>query len=197
MPVPGGRLEPEMMIGLEVALDRPEEADGQEAGPDDDMEAVETGRHVEGRGIDAVPETERIVDLGVGAIESVTLGIIKTSTKIKGIVYADLDEDGEFDEDIDLLLQGLLVILDEVHNTLTDDAGRFFFLSVPFGEHILWIGENIERDENSGEDAILSLSIPITLDRSVRAEFTLLWPWTPTGPDQGFLQIDVEKSEDN
>ncbi len=44
MPVPGGRLEAEVVVRLEVPLDRPEEADGQEAGPDDDMEAVETGR---------------------------------------------------------------------------------------------------------------------------------------------------------
>src|SRR5450432_535666 len=58
MPVPGRGLEAEMMLRLEVAGPRPEEADDQERRPDDDMEAVEARRHEEGRGIDAVLEVE-------------------------------------------------------------------------------------------------------------------------------------------
>ena len=145
----------------------------------------------------AIPETEKTVDLETGTVETVLLGVSKTSTKMKGFVYADLNENEAYDENIDQLLQGLRVILDEQSETLTDDAGRFFFLSVPFGEHMLWIGENVKPAESLSEDTILSLSIPITLERSLRAEFPLLWPWAPVGSDQGFLQINVEKSEEN
>src|SRR6266851_1487523 len=58
MPVPGRGLEPEMMLGLEMAGPCPEEADDQEGGADDDMEAVEARRHEEGGGIDAILEME-------------------------------------------------------------------------------------------------------------------------------------------
>ena len=54
VPVPGRRLEAEMVVRLEVALSA-EEADREEGRADDDMEAVEAGRHEEGRGIDPVP----------------------------------------------------------------------------------------------------------------------------------------------
>src|SRR5438552_15255195 len=52
MPVPGRGLEAEMLLGAEVALERAEQADGQEYGPDDDMETVEASGHEEGRAID-------------------------------------------------------------------------------------------------------------------------------------------------
>ena len=151
---------------------------------------------LENRGY-AIVETKRTVDLDMSAIEIVTLGVFKTSTKLKGFVYADIDKNDEFDEEVDQLLQGLRIILDEDASTLTDDAGRFFFLSVSFGDHILWIGENIEPEGGSDEQDIFGLSVTITLEREARVEFALLWPWTQTGPDQGFLQINVEKSEDD
>src|SRR3954453_19670983 len=53
MPVPGGRLETEMMIRLEVAPGGGPQAHGEKNGPDDHMEAVKPGRHEESRGIDA------------------------------------------------------------------------------------------------------------------------------------------------
>src|SRR3546814_8172088 len=49
VPVPGRRLEAEVVIRLEVAGAGPEEADDEEDGADDHMEAVAAGRHVEGR----------------------------------------------------------------------------------------------------------------------------------------------------
>src|SRR5207248_1496762 len=52
MPVPGGGLEAEMLGRLEVAGERAEKADDQEDGPDDDMEAMESGRHEKGRAVD-------------------------------------------------------------------------------------------------------------------------------------------------
>src|SRR5258708_35647856 len=58
VPVPGRRLEAEMLLRSEVAGARPEEADDEEGGADDDMEAVEAGRHEEGLGIDPVDEVE-------------------------------------------------------------------------------------------------------------------------------------------
>src|SRR3546814_4241356 len=46
VPVPGGGLEAEMLFGGEVPLHRAEQADRQEDRSDDDVEAVEAGRHV-------------------------------------------------------------------------------------------------------------------------------------------------------
>lgn len=148
---------------------------------------------LESRGF-AITQTETMVTLGISAVETVTLGVVKTSTKLKGLVYADIDGDGAFDEDIDRPLQGLRIILDGDTETLTDDGGRFFFLSVPFGEHILWIGENTESGDGSVIQEPLSLLVSATLDRGVKSEFFFLWPWARTGPDQGFLQIHIEKT---
>src|SRR5438045_9464860 len=53
MPVPGGRLEAEMLPRREVAPVRADQADGQKDRADDHMEAVEAGRHEEGRPVDA------------------------------------------------------------------------------------------------------------------------------------------------
>src|SRR5690606_14091889 len=58
VPVPGCRLEAEMVLRGEVPLDRAEQANREEDGADDDVEAVEAGRHVEGRRVDAAVEGE-------------------------------------------------------------------------------------------------------------------------------------------
>src|SRR5688500_10177945 len=63
VPVPGGRLEPEMLLGGEVALVGADQADGQEDGADDDMGAVEAGRHEEGGAVDVALKVERRVDI--------------------------------------------------------------------------------------------------------------------------------------
>ena len=52
VPVPGGRLEAEMLLRREVAAQGAHQADGQEDRADDDVEAVEAGRHEEGRAVD-------------------------------------------------------------------------------------------------------------------------------------------------
>src|SRR5689334_22807749 len=52
MPVPGGSLKAEMLLGAEMTAERAEQADDQEQRSDDDMEAVEARRHEEGRAID-------------------------------------------------------------------------------------------------------------------------------------------------
>src|SRR6185295_5292172 len=66
MPVPGGRLEAEMLLRGEMPLVGADQADGEEDGADDDMEAVEAGRHEEGRGIDIVFEAKRRVAVLIG-----------------------------------------------------------------------------------------------------------------------------------
>src|SRR3546814_5292917 len=66
MPVPGGRLEAEVVVRLEMAGIGPEQADDEEDGADEHVEAVEAGRHVEGRGVDAVGEAEGCVAVLVG-----------------------------------------------------------------------------------------------------------------------------------
>src|SRR5215471_17428991 len=45
MPVPGGELEAEVLLGREMPGVGTAEAHGQEYGSDNDMEAVEAGRH--------------------------------------------------------------------------------------------------------------------------------------------------------
>ena len=66
MPVPGGRFEAEMLLRLEMAFISPAEADHQEDGTDDNVEAVEAGRHEEGRAIDAVLKVERRMGIFIG-----------------------------------------------------------------------------------------------------------------------------------
>src|SRR5688500_3020353 len=70
MPVPGGGLEAEMLLRGEVALHRADQADGQEDRADDNVEAVEAGRHEEGGAVDAAAEREG----GVGVFVSLYAG---------------------------------------------------------------------------------------------------------------------------
>src|SRR3954454_14081170 len=51
MPVPGSRLEAEMLPGREVTLGGADQADGQEDGANDHVETVEARRHEEGRAV--------------------------------------------------------------------------------------------------------------------------------------------------
>ena len=138
----------------------------------------------------ALGVTEADVVLKADSIGTVYFAAVKTSTKIVGFVYVDLDENGEYDEDEDQLVQGLRVILDDDRETLTDDSGRFFFLKVLFGDHTLWIGEN--KGDKKKED-LLSTSVSITLERGKSGEFAVIWPWEDTGPKKGFLEVEVEK----
>ncbi len=52
MPVPGGGLEAEVLVGPEMAGKSAEKADDEENRADDDVESVEARRHEEGRAID-------------------------------------------------------------------------------------------------------------------------------------------------
>src|SRR3984885_11293267 len=64
VPVPGGSLEAEMPLRRELAGAGSEPADGQEAGADDDVEAVEAGGQEEHRRKDsAAVERERRVGI--------------------------------------------------------------------------------------------------------------------------------------
>src|SRR5712692_2647313 len=56
VPVPGRRLQPEMMVGFEMALGSAPQTYGKEDRPDDDVKPVKTGRHEERRRIDAAGE---------------------------------------------------------------------------------------------------------------------------------------------
>src|SRR6185437_1999009 len=66
VPVPGGGFEAEVMVGREVAAHGANKADDQEDRADDDMRAVEAGRHEEGRAVDTALEGERRVRIFVG-----------------------------------------------------------------------------------------------------------------------------------
>src|ERR1700761_5492759 len=58
MPVPGGEPEAEMLLWREVAGIGACQADDQEDGADQHVEAVEAGRHEEGRAVDVAGERE-------------------------------------------------------------------------------------------------------------------------------------------
>jgi len=58
VPVPGGGLEAEVLLGREMTLERPHQADEQEDRADDDVRAVEARRHEEGRAIDVARVAE-------------------------------------------------------------------------------------------------------------------------------------------
>src|SRR5262249_34229191 len=66
VPIPRGRLEPEVVVGLEISAPGPKQADDQDRRADDDVEAMKAGRHEEGRGIDAAAKAERSVAVFVG-----------------------------------------------------------------------------------------------------------------------------------
>ena len=66
VPVPGGGLEAEMLLRREVAAHGTDQAHGEEDGADDDVEAVEAGRHEEGRAIDVVGEAEAGMHVLIG-----------------------------------------------------------------------------------------------------------------------------------
>src|SRR5262245_524404 len=52
VPIPGGRLEAEVLLGCEMARQRAEQAHGEEQGADDDVRAVEAGGHEESGAVD-------------------------------------------------------------------------------------------------------------------------------------------------
>src|SRR5687768_57302 len=56
VPVPGGELEAEMLGRRELAHVGTDQAHGEEDGADDDMRAMEAGRHEKGRAIDVAFE---------------------------------------------------------------------------------------------------------------------------------------------
>src|SRR5687768_4265159 len=66
MPVPRRRLEAEMLLGSEIALQRTDEADEQEDRADKDVEAVEAGRHEEGGAVDRVLEGKGGMGIFIG-----------------------------------------------------------------------------------------------------------------------------------
>src|SRR5215510_10196289 len=66
VPVPGGELEAEMLGRFELAGKRAAQAHDQEDRADDHMEAVEAGRHEEGRAVDVAFEGKMRVAVLVG-----------------------------------------------------------------------------------------------------------------------------------
>ena len=66
MPVPGGEFEAEMLGRREVPGIGAEQADQQEHGADQHVEAVEAGRHEEGGAVHVAGEAERGVGIFIG-----------------------------------------------------------------------------------------------------------------------------------
>src|SRR5689334_10132567 len=93
VPVPRRRLEAEMVVRPEMPGACAEEIHREEAGADDDVEAVEARRHEEGRGVDAVLEAES----GVRVLPGLQAG------------EGDTEDDGE----AEALDQPLAVVLEQ------------------------------------------------------------------------------------
>ena len=145
---------------------------------------------IEDRGF-AIAEAEASVTLLRGGNALVEFAAAKTSTRFKGVVYADSNGNGEFDEE-DRAVGGVAVVLDgEVENpVVTDEAGRFAFREVPFGPHEIYVVQTgVPEDETPP-----SLLIPFTLSRAEKPEIYVVWPYA-LGPEEGFLQVDVQKGE--
>src|SRR3546814_13857003 len=66
VPIPRRGFETEMLLRGEMALIGPHEADDQEDRADQNVKAVEARRHIEGRAVVALPETERRVHIFIG-----------------------------------------------------------------------------------------------------------------------------------
>src|SRR5574337_2014169 len=69
VPIPGRKLEADVMAGRELPQERPDQANGQEDHADDNVCAVEAGRHEKGRAVDGILERERRVDVLVSLRE--------------------------------------------------------------------------------------------------------------------------------
>ena len=145
---------------------------------------------LESRGF-AIVTGSAAASLGPSDLIVLELVVAKTSTRLKGIVYADVNANGELDEQ-DRIIPGLIVVLDgdEDRPDLTDEEGRFSFRDVAFGEHTVLVQEAIEE----GEDDPLSLLVPFSLTRTEKPEIHIAWPYD-LGPEEGFLQVDVERGE--
>jgi hypothetical protein len=136
-----------------------------------------------------VEETGRAVVLAEGDEVTVSFAAVKTTTKLKGMVYIDVNEDGERD-DGDLAAVGLEVTLDGDRTTTTDARGTFTFLRVPFGRHTLVVGDAADEVEDAERNTI---EWEIVLTRTERLILEIKWPYTGEGPRKGFLQVDVDK----
>jgi len=145
---------------------------------------------LESRGFAIVTESAT-ARLGASELIVLELAVSKTSTRLKGIVYTDVNANGELDEE-DRIIPGLIVVLDgdKENPDLTDEEGRFSFRDVAFGSHTLLVQEAIEE----GEEDPLSLLLPFSFSRAEKPEIHIAWPYD-LGPGEGFLRVDVEKGE--
>ena len=136
-----------------------------------------------------VPETT--VVLGTSEVAIAALPVSKTSTRLKGIVYSDVNGNEVFDEE-DRPVSGLLLVLDgdESNPVITDEMGGFAFRDVSYGDHTLLVQEVVEGEEREP----LTLLTPFALVRTEKAELEVAWPYE-LGPGKGFLHVDVEREE--
>jgi len=144
---------------------------------------------LEGRGF-AVSTPGGSVVLSANEHIQVEIAVLKTSGRLRGIVYVDQNGDGEFD-DADRPIQGLYVVLDGDEETAqkTDAAGRFTFFNVAFGSHALLVFEPKEEGVQPP-----SLLVPTALARTGRNELFIPWPFD-LGPEEGFLRVEVKRGQ--
>ena len=148
----------------------------------------DTMAQLENRGY-AILHTEQTIQLAASAIETIALGVVKVSTRVKGVIYADSNGNSELDED-DRVVEGVLVMLDgaEENAEVTDESGSFVFRDVVYGSHEIYVEQPGSREDETP----LSLLVPFTLSRTEKAEIHIVWPY-PLGPQGGFLRVDVKR----
>jgi len=139
----------------------------------------------------SVPVDSETVVVTEGSPALVEFAVIKTATRLQGVVYVDTDDTGTYDE-ADRPVANLIVFLDgeEESAQITDEEGTFTFYSVPFGAHSLLVSATPETDD----EAPPSLLVPVVLSRTAGNEVYVAWPYD-LGPSEGFLKIDVEKGQ--
>ncbi|MEN6369152.1 MAG: Ig-like domain-containing protein [Thermotogota bacterium] len=137
----------------------------------------------------ASTKTSLLLDAGGEVV--VAFAALRTTTKLKGFVYVDVDGDGSFDPG-EPLVAGLRVTLDEDAATraVTDAEGRFFFLRVPFGEHRLVASAASAEGQDKAD--VRSTEIVVVLVRGAKTDaYAIAWP-TASAPAEGFLEVNAK-----
>jgi len=84
--------------------------------------------------ISTVPVTQG-VNIEQSRIINVDFGI-SSRTEITGIVFEDVDGNGEYSEP-DKGVRKVIITLEDGKEAVTDDSGRYFFRNFPIGEHTI------------------------------------------------------------
>lgn len=134
--------------------------------------------------------TKASFQVGAGSQVLVAFAALRTTTKLKGLVYVDANGNGALD-DGEAPVAGLRVTLDgdPATRVVTDAEGRFFFLRVPFGEHRLVVSK--VPAEGQSEADVASREIAVVVSRGGPNDVYVAWQ-AGSIPAEGFLNVDAK-----